>query len=221
MGQKIHPRGMRLGSFENWRSRWFAHSKDFGRCVGEDAKIRVFVKAKLSAAGISKIEIERAAAKVKINIFSAKPGLVIGKKGKDIEDLRKDLKKLVGKEVSLNIIEVRKADMDSQLVAENIAFQIEKRVSFRRAMKEAVTRAQRVGAEGVRVRVAGRLNNSEIARSEQYREGRVPLHTLRADVDYGQAEAKTTYGIIGIKVWIFKGERFSEGENVPVESIQL
>ena len=221
MGQKIHPFGMRLGSFETWRSRWFAGSKDFARLVGEDARIRTFVREKLSGAGIAKVEIERAATRVKVNIYSAKPGLVIGKKGKDIEDLRRDLKKLVKREVSLNIIEVRKADMDAQLVAENIAFQIERRVSFRRAMKEAVTRAQRVGAEGIRVRVSGRLNNSEIARSEQYREGRVPLHTLRADVDYGVAEAKTTYGVIGVKVWVFKGERFAEGEEMPVEAIQL
>ena len=220
MGQKIHPRGMRIGSYETWQSRWYA-TKEFAKCLGDDAKIRKFVKARLSAAGISKIEIERAATRVKVNIYSAKPGLVIGKKGKDIEDLRKELRSLVGKEISLNIIEVRKADMDAQLVAENIAFQIEKRVSFRRAMKEAVTRAQRVGAEGVRVRVAGRLNNSEIARSEQYREGRVPLHTLRADVDYGTAEARTTYGIIGVKVWIFKGEKFAPGEEVPVEAITL
>ena len=221
MGQKIHPLGMRLGSYETWRSRWFAGTKDFAKNLGDDAKIRKFVKAKLFAAGISRIEIERAATRVKVNIYSAKPGLVIGKKGKDIEDLRKELRGLVNKEVSLNIIEVRKADMDAQLVAENIAFQIEKRVSFRRAMKEAVTRALRAGAEGVRVRVSGRLNNSEIARTEQYREGRVPLHTLRADVDYGFGEARTTYGIIGIKVWVFKGEKFSAGEEMPVEAIQL
>lgn len=221
MGQKIHPLGMRLGSYETWRSRWFAGSKEFAKNLGDDAKIRKFVKAKLFTAGISRIEIERAATRVKVNIYSAKPGLVIGKKGKDIEDLRKELRNLVNKEVSLNIIEVRKADMDAQLVAENIAFQIEKRVSFRRAMKEAVTRALRAGAEGVRIRVSGRLNNSEIARTEQYREGRVPLHTLRADVEYGFGEAHTTYGIIGIKVWVFKGEKFAPGEEMPVEAIQL
>lgn len=221
MGQKIHPRGFRIGSYDTWQSRWFATKKDFAKNLGDDAKIRKYVKAKLFTAGISKIEIERAATRVKVNIFSAKPGLVIGKKGKDIEDLRKELRKLVGKEVSLNIIEIRKADMDAQLVAENIGFQIEKRVSFRRAMKESVTRALRAGAEGVRVRVSGRLNNSEIARTEQYREGRVPLHTLRADVDYGFGEAMTTYGIIGVKVWIFKGEKFAPGEETPLESIQL
>ena len=171
--------------------------------------------------GFQKIEIERAAARVRINIFSAKPGLVIGKKGKDIEDLRTQLRTLVGREVNLNIIEARKADMDAQLVAENIAFQLERRVNFRRALKEAVNRAQRMGAEGIKVSAAGRLAGAEIARSEQYKEGRIPLHTLRAEVDYGFAEAKTTYGIIGVKVWIFKGEKFSPGEAVPLEAMQL
>jgi len=221
MGQKIHPRGLRIGSYETWQSKWFANSKDFAKCLGDDKKIRQMVKAKLTGAGISKIGIERAASRVKVNIFSAKPGLVIGKKGAGIEDLRSDLKKLVGKDVGLNIIEVRKADMDSQLIAENIAFQIEKRVSFRRAMKESASRALRAGAEGVRIRISGRLNNAEIARSEQTREKRVPLHTLRADVDYGFAEAKTQYGIIGIKVWVFKGEKFAPGEEMPVEAVQL
>lgn len=220
MGQKVHPRGFRVGILENWRSRWFAH-KDFPRYLKEDIQIRKFVKAKLSLAGISRVEIERAAARVKINIFSAKPGLVIGKKGKDIEDLRKDLRNLVKREVALNIIEVRKPDMDAQLVAENVAFQLERRVNFRRAMKEAIGRAQRVGAEGIKIVVAGRLNGADIARTEKIREGRVPLHTLRADIDYGTAEAKTTYGIIGIKAWVFKGEKFSPGEQVPVEAMQL
>lgn len=220
MGQKVNPKGLRVGVIETWQSRWFA-GRDFARYIGEDIKIRKFVKSKLQAAGISRIEIERAAARVKINIFSAKPGLVIGKKGKDIEDLRKDLRNLVGREVSLNIIEARKPDMDAQLVAESIAFQLERRVNFRRAMKEGVGRALRAGAEGVRVRVSGRLNGAEIARVEQYREGRVPLHTLRADIDYGTAEAHTTYGVIGVKTWIFKGEKFSAGEQVPVEAMQL
>lgn len=220
MGQKIHPRGLRLGVIETWQSRWYA-SKEFARYIGEDMKIRKFVKNKLQAAGISRIEIERAAARVKINIFSAKPGLVIGKKGKDIEDLRRDLKTLVARDVSLNIIEARKADMDAQLVAEGIAFQLERRVNFRRAMKEAVGRALRSGAEGIKVCVAGRLNGAEIARTEKYREGRVPLHTLRADIDYGFAEAFTTYGVIGVKTWVFKGEKFSPGEQVPFEAIQL
>lgn len=220
MGQKIHPRGFRIGVLETWVSRWFA-GKEFSRFIGEDMKIRQFVKGRLSAAGISKIEIERAAARVRINIFAAKPGLVIGKKGKDIEDLRKQLRALVSRDVSLNIIETRKADMDAQLAAENIAFQLERRVNFRRAMKEAVSRAIRVGAEGVKVVVAGRLGGAEIARTEKHREGRVPLHTLRADIDYGFAEARTTYGKIGVKVWIFKGERFAPGEQVPFEAIQL
>jgi small subunit ribosomal protein S3 len=192
-----------------------------GRYIGEDMKIREYVKKKLQNASISKIEIERAAARVRVNIFSAKPGLVIGKKGKDIEDLRKQLRDLVQREVSLNIIEARKADMDAQLVAEGVAFQLQRRVNFRRAAKEAVGRAMRVGAEGVKVSVAGRLNGAEIARSEQYKDGRIPLHTLRADIDYGFAEANTTYGIIGVKVWIFKGEKFSEGEQVPLEAMAL
>jgi small subunit ribosomal protein S3 len=220
MGQKVNPRGFRIGVIESWQSRWFAN-KDYAKYLGEDMKIRKFVKTKLQAAGISRVEIERAAARVKINIFSAKPGLVIGKKGKDIEDLRKELRNLVQREVSLNIIEARKADMDAQLVAENIAFQLEKRISFRRAMKESVGRALRMGAEGIKVCVAGRLNGAEIARTEKYREGRVPLHTLRAEIDYGTAEANTSYGKIGVKIWIFKGEKFSPGEYVPVEAMQL
>jgi small subunit ribosomal protein S3 len=220
MGQKVNPKGLRLGIIESWQSKWFA-SKDFGRFIGEDVKIRKFVRSKLQAAGISRVEIERAAARVKVNIYTAKPGLVIGKKGKDIEDLRKDLKNLVQRDVNLSIVEARKADMDAQLVAEGIAFQLERRVNFRRAMKEAVGRAQRVGAEGIKVRVSGRLNGAEIARTEQYREGRVPLHTLRAEIDYGTAEAQTTYGVIGVKVWVFKGEKFAAGEEQAAEAINL
>jgi small subunit ribosomal protein S3 len=220
MGQKVNPKGLRLGIIEGWQSKWFA-GKDFARFIGEDVKIRKFVRKKLQAAGISRVEIERAAARVKINIYTAKPGLVIGKKGKDIEDLRKDLKGLVQRDVTLSIVEARKADMDAQLVAEGIAFQLERRVNFRRAMKEAVGRAQRVGAEGIKVRVSGRLNGAEIARTEQYREGRVPLHTLRAEIDYGTAEAQTTYGIIGVKVWVFKGEKFAPGEEATQEAINL
>lgn len=220
MGQKVNPRGFRIGIVETWQSRWFAE-KDYAKFIGEDIKIRRFVKSKLQAAGIAKVEIERAAARVKINIYSAKPGLVIGKKGKDIEDLRRDLRNLVQREVSLNIIEARKADMDAQLVAENIAFQLERRVSFRRAMKEAVGRAMRAGAEGVKVCVAGRLNGAEIARTEKTREGRVPLHTLRAEIDYGTGEASTTYGKLGVKTWVFKGEKFTPGEQVPIEAMQL
>lgn len=220
MGQKVSPRGLRVGITEGWQSKWFA-GKEFSRFIGEDVKIRKFVKSKLHAAGISRIEIERAAARIKVNIFTAKPGLVIGKKGKDIEDLRKDLKALVSKDVNLSIVEARKADMDAQLVAESIAFQLERRVNFRRALKESVNRALRVGAEGIKVRVSGRLNGAEIARTESYREGRVPLHTLRADIDYGLAEASTTYGIIGVKVWVFKGEKFAPGEEVAAEAIDL
>jgi small subunit ribosomal protein S3 len=220
MGQKVHPKGFRIGVIDTWQSRWYA-TKDFARYLGEDMKIRGFVKSKLQAAGISKVEIERAASRVKINIYTAKPGLVIGKKGKDIEDLRRDLRHLVQRDVALNIIEARKADMDAQLVAENIAFQLEKRVNFRRAMKESVGRALRSGAEGIKVVVAGRLNGAEIARTEKYREGRVPLHTLRADIDYGTAEASTTYGKIGVKTWIFKGEKYSEGEEMPVEALAI
>lgn len=220
MGQKVNPRGLRLGIIEGWQSKWFA-GKEFSRYIGEDVKIRKFVKNKLHSAGISRIEIERAAARIKVNIYTAKPGLVIGKKGKDIEDLRKDLKTLVQKDVNLSIIEARKADMDAQLVAESIAFQLERRVNFRRALKESVNRALRVGAEGIKVRVSGRLNGAEIARTESYREGRVPLHTLRADIDYGLAEASTTYGIIGVKVWVFKGEKFAPGEEVAAEAIDL
>lgn len=220
MGQKVSPRGLRVGIIEGWQSKWFA-GRDFSRYIGEDVKIRKFVKSKLQAAGISRVEIERAAARVKINIYTAKPGLVIGKKGKDIEDLRKELKDLVQSDVALSIIEARKPDMDAQLVAEGIAFQLERRVNFRRAMKEAINRAQRVGAEGIKIRVSGRLNGAEIARTESTREGRVPLHTLRADIDYGFAEASTTYGIIGVKCWVFKGEKFAPGEEAAAEAIYL
>lgn len=220
MGQKVSPRGLRVGIIEGWQSKWFA-GREFARFIGEDVKIRKFVKSKLQAAGISRVEIERAASRVKINIYTAKPGLVIGKKGKDIEDLRKDLKNLVQRDVALSIIEARKPDMDAQLVAEGIAFQLERRVNFRRAMKEAINRAQRVGAEGIKIRVSGRLNGAEIARTESTREGRVPLHTLRADIDYGFAEASTTYGIIGVKVWVFKGEKFAPGEEQPLEAVAL
>lgn len=220
MGQKIHPKGFRLGVLGTWQSRWFA-PRSFAKYIGEDVQIRKFVKTKLQAAGISCVEIERAASRAKINIFSAKPGLVIGKKGKDIEDLRKELRNLVGREVSINIIEARKADMDATLVAENIAFQLERRVNFRRAVKESVTRAFRAGAEGIKVSVSGRINGAEIARVEKHREGRIPLHTVRADIDYGTAEAHTTYGLIGVKVWVFKGEKFSPGEQPVLEAVQL
>lgn len=220
MGQKVHPFGLRVGVTENWRSRWFP-TKYTARYIGEDVKIREYVKSKLSNAAISRVEIERAASRVRINIFSAKPGLVIGKKGKDIDDLRAKLKNLVKRDVGLNIIEARKPDMDASLLAQSVAFQLERRVNYRRAAKDAVARAMRMGAEGVKIRVAGRLNGADIARAEFYKDGRIPLHTLRAEIDYGTALANTTYGIIGVKAWVFKGERFTEKDNVPVESLAL
>lgn len=212
MGQKTHPRGFRLGVIETWESRWFAPVKEYRDLLHEDIKLRKFIKQRLYHAGISKVEIERAANKSKINIFTARPGIVIGKKGAEIEKLKQDLTKLVGREPYINIHEVRRPDLDAQLVAENVALQLERRVAFRRAMKEAVARAMRMGAQGIRVQSGGRLGGSEIARSEWYREGRVPLHTLRADISYGVAEAKTTYGVIGVKVWIFRGEVLTREE---------
>jgi small subunit ribosomal protein S3 len=206
MGQKTHPRGLRLGIIEGWDSKWYA-SHDYATLLHEDLKLRDFIKRRLYHAGISRIEIERMANKAKINIFTARPGIVIGKKGVEIDKLKTDIQKMMkGKDAFINIHEVRRPDLDPQLVAENIALQLERRVAFRRAMKEAVLRAMRMGALGVKVHVAGRLGGTEIARSEWYREGRVPLQTLRADVAYGFAEARTTYGVIGVKVWIFRGE---------------
>jgi small subunit ribosomal protein S3 len=211
MGQKTHPKGFRLGVIESWDSRWFA-DRDYADLLHEDIKLRKFIKERLYHAGISKVEIERAANKAKINIHTARPGIVIGKKGAEIEKLKQDLIKLTRKEPYINIHEVRRPDLDAQLVAENVALQLERRVAFRRAMKEAVARAMRMGAQGIRVQSGGRLGGSEIARVEWYREGRVPLHTLRADVNYGFAEAKTTYGVIGVKVWIFRGEVLTREE---------
>jgi small subunit ribosomal protein S3 len=206
MGQKTHPRGLRLGIIEGWDSKWFA-GHDYAALLHEDLKLRDFIKKRLYHAGISRVEIERMANKAKINIFTARPGIVIGKKGVEIDKLKTDIQKMMkGKDAFINIHEVRRPDLDPQLVAENIALQLERRVAFRRAMKEAVLRAMRMGALGVKVHVAGRLGGTEIARSEWYREGRVPLQTLRADVAYGFAEAHTTYGQIGVKVWIFRGE---------------
>ena len=223
MGQKTHPRGLRTGILYGWESKWFSQ-RDAAKYLGEDLKVRTFLKAKLLPAGVSRIEVERAGEKVKINIFAAKPGLVIGKKGKDIENLKTDVCNLVqrGKDkVALNIVESRKTEMDAQLLAEGIAFQLERRVNFRRAMKDAVTKAMRSGAEGVKVCVGGRLNGADIARTESQKEGRIPLHTLRADIEYATAEAKTTYGIIGIKTWVLKGERFSQKEQGSAEALQL
>ncbi len=215
MGQKTHPRGLRLGIIEGWDSKWFADGKDYTTLLHEDLKLRDFIKKRLYHAGISRIEIERMANKAKINIHTARPGIVIGKKGAEIDRLKADVQKLMkGREAFINIHEVRRPDLDPQLVAENIALQLERRVAFRRAMKEAVVRAMRMGALGVRVQVSGRLGGTEIARREWYREGRVPLQTLRADVAYGFAEAKTTYGVIGVKVWIFRGEILTRQEEM-------
>ena len=206
MGQKIHPFGFRLSVQKNWSSRWYASSKNFPSMLNSDIKVRSFLKQKLAHAAVSKIVIERPARNAKITIYSARPGIVIGKKGEDIESLRSSLQGMMGVPVHLNIEEVRKPELDATLIAESIAQQLEKRVMFRRAMKRAMQNAMRLGAQGIKIMSSGRLNGIEIARTEWYREGRVPLHTLRADIDYGVAEAKTTYGVIGIKVWVFKGE---------------
>jgi len=205
LGQKVNPIGLRLGIVKTWESRWYA-GKKYAEYIFEDYKIRKFLKKKIYHAGVSRIEIERSTRRVRLRIFTSRPGIVIGKKGSEIAQLKKELEKLVTQEVMIDIQEVRKPETDAQLVAENVAMQIERRVAFRRAMKRGITSAMRFGAEGVKIICAGRLGGAEMARREVYREGRVPLHTLRADIDYGFAEAKTAYGIIGIKVFIFKGE---------------
>jgi small subunit ribosomal protein S3 len=205
LGQKVNPISFRLGVIKTWDSKWYAKA-DYAKLLHEDLKLREFLKKRLFHSGVSKIEIERAANKAKINIFTARPGLIIGKKGSEVETLKKDLAKLTDKEVFLNIQEVRKPELDAQLVAESVALQLERRIAFRRAMKKSVTSALKFGAKGIRITCSGRLGGAEMSRTEWYREGRVPLHTLRADIDYGFAEAKTTYGIIGVKVLIFKGE---------------
>jgi small subunit ribosomal protein S3 len=205
MGQKVHPLGFRLGYVKTWSSRWFAE-KDYAHLLHEDLRIRAMVKEKLYHAGVAKIEIERSGNQIKIYISTARPGIIIGRKGAEVDKLKAELDALTKRQVQINIKEVRKPELDSQLVGENIAMQLEKRVSYRRAMKKAVAAALRLGAQGIKVHCAGRLGGAEIARKEWYREGRVPLHTLRADIDYGFAEAKTTYGQIGVKVWIYRGE---------------
>lgn len=205
MGQKVNPVGLRVGINRTWDSRWFA-DRDYADKLVADIKLREYIKDRLKSAGISRVIIERAAQNTKVNIFTARPGVIIGKKGADIEKLRRDLSQRAGSEVALNIIEIRKPELDAQLVAEGVAQQLERRVSFRRAMKRAVQSALRLGAEGIRIAVSGRLGGADIARTEWYREGRVPLHTLRADLDYGFAEGLTTYGIIGVKIWIYKGD---------------
>ena len=212
MGQKIHPTGFRLAVSRNWTSKWFANSKHFADVLNEDIRVREYLKKKLSHASVAKVTIERPAKNARITVHSARPGVVIGKKGEDIETLRGDLRKMMGGDVGLNIEEIRKPEVDAQLVADSIAQQLEKRIMFRRAMKRAMQNAMRLGAQGIKVMSAGRLNGAEIARSEWYREGRVPLHTLRADIDYGFSEARTTYGVIGIKVWVFKGEVLAKSD---------
>ena len=217
MGQKINPNGFRLGVIRDWTAKWYSGTKHYAEYLASDIKLRAHLKKKLAHAALSKIVIERPAQNISITLYTARPGIVIGKKGEDIEKIRQELTKMAGHPVQVAIEEVRKPEIDSQLVAENIAQQLEKRIMFRRAMKRAVQNAMRLGALGVKVMVAGRLNGGEIARTEWYCEGRVPLHTLRADIDYGTAEAFTTYGVIGVKVWIFKGEIFDKPEAGQVE----
>jgi small subunit ribosomal protein S3 len=213
MGQKIHPIGFRLSVNKNWASRWYANSRNFATMLNEDLKVRDYLKKRLSHASVGKVIIERPAKDARITIHSARPGVVIGKKGEDIEILKADLRKLLGVQmVHVNIEEIRKPEVDAQLIADSIAQQLEKRIMFRRAMKRAMQNAMRLGAQGIKIMSAGRLNGIEIARTEWYREGRVPLHTLRADIDYGTAEAKTTYGVIGIKCWVYKGEVLAKGD---------
>ena len=211
MGQKVNPHGFRVGVIEGWESNWYA-DKDYQKFLLEDIKIREFIKDKLFLSGISKVDIERASNKARITIYTAKPGMVIGRQGSNIELLKNDLKKMTTANIDINIQEIKQPDMDATLVAENIASQLERRIAFRRAMKQAVGRTMRLGAKGIRVRLGGRLGGAEIARSESYREGSIPLHTLRANIDYGTAEAHTTYGRIGIKVWIYKGEVLPESK---------
>jgi small subunit ribosomal protein S3 len=211
VGQKIHPHGLRLGIIKTWDAKWYA-GKDFADNLHEDLKIRKFIKTKAFTAGVSKVVIERAANRVKVVIHTAKPGMIIGRGGAGIEEMKKSLKELSGKQIDINIAEVRTPDLDAQLVAENIAAQLERRIAFRRAMKQSIQRTMRMGAKGIKVMCGGRLGGAEIARSEAAREGSIPLHTLRADIDYGTAEAHTTYGLIGVKVWIYKGEILPEAK---------
>jgi small subunit ribosomal protein S3 len=212
MGQKIHPTGFRLAVTRAWQSRWFANHRNFAGMLAEDLKVREYLKAKLKSAAVSRILIERPAKNARITIFSARPGVVIGKKGEDIENLKAELARRLGVPVAVNIEEVRKPEVDAQLIADSITQQLEKRIMFRRAMKRAMQNAMRLGAQGIKIMSSGRLNGIEIARCEWYREGRVPLHTLKADIDYGFSEAKTTYGIIGVKVWVYRGDRLANGD---------
>jgi len=212
MGQKIHPTGFRLSVSRNWASRWYASNRDFAGMLAEDIKVREYLKVKLKNAAVSRVLIERPAKNARITIFSARPGVVIGKKGEDIESLKKELAARLGVPVAVNIEEVRKPEIDAQLIADSITQQLEKRIMFRRAMKRAMQNAMRLGAQGIKIMSSGRLNGIEIARTEWYREGRVPLHTLRADIDYGTSEAKTTYGVIGVKVWVYKGDNLGRND---------
>lgn len=218
MGQKVHPTGMRLGIIKDWTSTWYADSRDYSRFLHIDMQVRDYLRHKLSNASVSRIQIERPANNARIIIHTARPGIVIGKKGEDIERLRFDISTMMGVPAQVSVEEIRKPELDAYLVAESVAQQIERRIMFRRAMKRAVSNSMRLGALGIKINVAGRLNGAEIARSEWYREGRVPLHTLRADIDYGFAESKTTYGVIGVKVWIFKGEVYGIGDAAAGDS---
>ena len=217
MGQKVNPHGLRVGIIKDWDSRWFADKKNFGDSLVEDYNLRVFLKNKLFQAGVAKIEIEKFANKVRVSIHAAKPGIVIGKGGSEIDKLKKELEKMTGKTIILNVIEVKSPDMNAQLVAENIASQLERRISFRKAMKQCMGRTMKLGAKGIKTYVAGRVGGAEIARTEQYHEGTIPLQTLRADIDYGFTEANTTYGKLGVKVWIYKGEVLAESKNARTE----
>jgi small subunit ribosomal protein S3 len=220
MGQKVHPTGIRLGIVKDWTSRWYANSQDYPVFLLQDLKVRDYIREKLAHASVSRIQINRPPSNANITIHTARPGIVIGKKGEDIDKLRRDISAMMGIPVQLNVEEIRKPELDARLVAESIAQQLEKRIMYRRAMKRAVSNSMRLGAEGIKINVGGRLNGAEIARGEWYREGRVPLHTLRADIDYGTAEANTTYGIIGIKVWIFKGEVFDMDAHLAAENTE-
>jgi small subunit ribosomal protein S3 len=218
MGQKVHPIGMRLGIIKDWTSKWYADTKDYADYLRTDMQVREYVRKKLANASVSRIQIERPANNARVIIHTARPGIVIGKKGEDIDRLRNEITQMMGIPATVSVEEIRKPELDAYLVAESVAQQIERRIMFRRAMKRAVTNTMRLGAQGIRINVAGRLNGAEIARSEWYREGRVPLHTLRADIDYGVAESNTTYGVIGVKVWIFKGEVLAHEEVVEEEA---
>ncbi|MHB1529445.1 MAG: 30S ribosomal protein S3 [Acidiferrobacteraceae bacterium] len=218
MGQKIHPIGLRLGIVRDWTSKWYSGTKGYADNLASDIRLRQHIKKRLAHAAVSSVVIQRPMQEVHITLHSARPGIVIGKKGEDIERIRQELTKIAGVRVEVNVDEIRKPELDALLVAENICQQLEKRIMFRRAMKRAVTNAMRLGAQGIKIMCAGRLNGAEIARTEWYREGRVPLHTLRADIDYGLAEAHTTYGVVGVKVWIFKGEIFNQAESAAAEA---